>query len=55
MKNRDTFTKLPNPDILPTDTGYSCSFSPDGNYLTVAHVVLHILQYIKEIVILLLN
>ncbi len=30
-------TKLPNPDVLPTGTGYSCSFSPDNNYLAVAH------------------
>ena len=29
--------KLPNPDILPTGTGYGTAFSPDGNYLSVAH------------------
>ncbi len=29
--------KLPNPADLPTDTGWGCTFSPDGTLLAVAH------------------
>jgi len=32
-----TFTKLPNPVILPTGNGKGVAFSPDGNYLSIAH------------------
>ena len=32
------FTKLPNPTGLPTGHGHSSSFSPDMNYLAVAHM-----------------
>jgi len=33
----DSATKLANPDVLPTGTGRGASFSPDGNYLAIAH------------------
>jgi hypothetical protein len=33
----NTFTKLSNPNTLPTGTGMSTSWSPDGQYLSVAH------------------
>jgi len=36
-RDGDTFTKLSNPDVLPTGTGYGASFSSDGNYLAVAY------------------
>ena len=29
--------KVSNPDVFPPRTGYGCSFSPDSNYLAVAH------------------
>ena len=32
-----TSTKLANPAILPTDTGYGAAFSKDGVYMSVAH------------------
>ena len=31
------FTWLGNPAALPAGVGYGCTFSPDGNYLAVAH------------------
>ena len=31
-------TKLANPDVLPSNTGRKASFSPDGNYLAIAHL-----------------
>jgi DNA-binding beta-propeller fold protein YncE len=33
----DTFTKLANPDVLPSSTGIGTAFSPDGTYLVVAN------------------
>ena len=38
-QDQNTFTKLANPDVLPSSNGHSCSFSPDGNYLAVAHYI----------------
>src|SRR5690606_2656030 len=37
VKNVFDPTKLPNPSTLPTGTGYSCTFAPNGTYLAVAH------------------
>lgn len=41
LKNNgdDTFTMLPNPDILPSGRSYNCAFSPDGKYLALASSV----------------
>ena len=36
-QDQNTFTKLTNPNVLPTNVACGCSFSPDGNYLAVAH------------------
>jgi WD40 repeat protein len=33
----DIFSKKANPDALPPNTAYGCTFSPDGIYLAVAH------------------
>src|SRR5690606_6566045 len=34
----DTFTKLANPDVLPTGVvGWSCAFDSTGTYLAVSH------------------
>lgn len=33
----DTFTKLPNPNVLPKGVGHGTAFSPDGTMLAVAH------------------
>jgi hypothetical protein len=34
-RDGDTFTKLANPDVLPTSTGNGTAFSLDGNYLSI--------------------
>ena len=39
-RNGDRFTKLSNPDDLPTSGGFGCSFSPDSNYLAVTNLSL---------------
>jgi WD40 repeat protein len=36
-RDGDTFTKLANPDVLPTSNGWDISFSPCGNYLGISH------------------
>ena len=33
----DTFTKLPNPSVLPTNVGRSVAFSSDDTYMSVGH------------------
>ena len=38
-RNGDTFIKLADPAVSPTGNARSCSFSPDGNYLAVAHEI----------------
>ena len=37
-KIEDGLQALPEPDVLPTGLGVGCAFSPDNNYLAVAHV-----------------
>ena len=44
-----TFAILPNPLTLPAGTGYGISFSPDNNYMAVAHTTSpRITIYIKN-------
>ncbi len=31
--------KLTNPSVLPDGSAWSCSFSPDGNYLAITHII----------------
>ena len=55
-RNGDTFTKLPNPNMLPPGNSIGLSFSPDNNYLAVSHNVSPFITiYIKKMVIYLLN